>query len=110
MNDTAKLIERLSTGEGKQVNTLTLAQELMQEFGGAKGLAREAKHTYDEAPEGSQNRIRLLAAIVELVNKAHPMQEHSDPLAGLTQEELQSAVLHVIQNESSQFPPTGPAP
>lgn len=69
-----------------------LSREMLSAFGGAKGLATEARKTYDLAPEGGQTRALLLKASIELVKNATPKEGKPDPLANMKPDQIKELI------------------
>lgn len=89
---TDDLIERLIAEREKSADIGALSRSLLEQFGGHKGVAMAFKMEFDESPSGGQNRTYLLRSLVELMKATAANTDQSDPLAGLSPQELAAAL------------------
>lgn len=93
--DPLKGATALLKAKDKGLGTGDLAHELLRNFNGIEGLARECKLEYEACKPGGMTRVMLLKAIVEYVSKSMERNQES-AFANMGDEELEEAAEQMI--------------
>lgn len=82
--------------------------ELVQRWGGERGLARDVRDMFERAK--MDNNIVAASNILKIAYETMmPKDSNEDPMADLTDEELQAVLVHAHQSFNAGSPASGEA-